>query len=120
MALILLVEDSAPLRKGMARILASLGHVVEEAGDGTEALSKLETIHPKLIISDWNMPNMDGGELLKTLRDRGDDVLFGYYTTEDFKISYHAKKYHASFVMGKVVSREDVMAVLAGLGSEIV
>jgi two-component system chemotaxis response regulator CheY len=68
---ILIVDDSAAIRKILKRVLMqtgiSLGQVYE-AGDGCEALKCVteQTVH--LIFSDINMPNMDGLQLLRTLK----------------------------------------------------
>lgn len=58
---ILIVDDSSSLRTVVKLALVRAGYEVHEAGDGQEALDKLETI-PKvnLIVSDVNMPRMDG------------------------------------------------------------
>ncbi len=68
---LLIVDDSMAIRKIFLRVLGqtglSLGQVLE-AGDGREALKVLENQEVDLILSDINMPNMDGLELLRTLR----------------------------------------------------
>ena len=68
---VLIVDDSAAIRKILQRVLVqadvSLGKVTE-ANDGKEALEKLKAAPVGLILSDINMPNMDGLELLAQLR----------------------------------------------------
>jgi two-component system, chemotaxis family, chemotaxis protein CheY len=68
---VLIVDDSAAIRKILQRVLiqadVSLGRVIE-ASDGREALEKLKTGPVGLILSDINMPVMDGLELLANLR----------------------------------------------------
>jgi two-component system chemotaxis response regulator CheY len=68
---ILIVDDSAAIRKILQRVLRDanvpIGTVVE-ASDGVEALEKLKTCQVGLILSDINMPNMDGLELLSRLK----------------------------------------------------
>ncbi|HUI57583.1 MAG TPA: response regulator [Bryobacteraceae bacterium] len=68
---LLIVDDSTAIRKILIRVLnqtnLALGEVLE-AGDGKEALNILEGRHISLVLSDINMPNMDGIELLRTLR----------------------------------------------------
>ena len=72
---VLIVDDSAAIRKILHRVLVQaevqLGKV-HEANDGSEALEKLKTAKVGLILSDINMPNMDGIELLSKLK--ADDV----------------------------------------------
>jgi len=68
---VLIVDDSAAIRKILERVLRHadfhLGEVIE-AGDGREALEKLESSHVGLILSDINMPNMDGLEFLQHVK----------------------------------------------------
>ncbi len=68
---VLIVDDSAAIRKILQRVLVqaevSLGNVYE-ANDGQEALDKLKGTEVGLILSDINMPNMDGLELLARVR----------------------------------------------------
>ncbi len=68
---ILIVDDSAAIRKILQRVLrqtdVSIGDVYE-AGDGLEALELMKTQKVGLILSDINMPNMDGLQLLSELK----------------------------------------------------
>jgi len=68
---VLIVDDSAAIRKILQRVLVQaevpLGKVLE-AGDGVEALSLLQGAQVGLILSDINMPNMDGLQLLSQLK----------------------------------------------------
>jgi two-component system chemotaxis response regulator CheY len=68
---VLIVDDSAAIRKILHRVLLQadvpLGKVIE-AGDGIEALQKLKEQSIGLILSDINMPNMDGLQLLSALK----------------------------------------------------
>ena len=68
MANVLTVDDSVSLRKLVANTLASAGHQVTEANNGAEALEALKTRTFNLIISDINMPVMDGLTFIKKVR----------------------------------------------------
>ena len=65
---ILIVDDAITMRQLVAATLKSAGYEVVDARDGVDALKKLETGRFNLIVSDVNMPNMDGMELIKTLK----------------------------------------------------
>ena len=65
---VLSVDDSATMRKMVAFTLKSVGFDVLEAGDGQEALRVVQSRTVDLVISDVNMPNMDGLELTRQLR----------------------------------------------------
>lgn len=68
MATILAVDDSASMRQMVAFTLKGAGYDVVEAADGKEALDKAKTQTFNLVISDVNMPVMDGLQLIKELR----------------------------------------------------
>jgi CheY-like chemotaxis protein len=65
------VEDEAPLRTMLVRVIAELGLDVEEAADGRAALALLETgPAPDLLVVDFSMPFMRGDELLQIVTER--------------------------------------------------
>lgn len=65
---ILMVDDSASLRQVVSIALTGAGYDVVEACDGKDALAKLDGRKVHLIISDVNMPNMDGISLVKAIK----------------------------------------------------
>ena len=66
---ILVVDDFATMRKVVRNLLKQVGYEnIVEAEDGVTALKALKSQKVDLIISDWNMPNMTGLELLKAVR----------------------------------------------------
>lgn len=69
--IIMVVDDSASLRQVVKIALNNAGYDVVEACDGKDALGKLGGQRYHLIISDVNMPNMDGIELLKAIKQHG-------------------------------------------------
>ena len=65
----LVVDDFNTMRRIVRNLLKELGfNNVEEAEDGVDALTKLRAGGFDFVISDWNMPNMDGLQLLQTIR----------------------------------------------------
>jgi len=66
---VLFAEDSPTMRRIIANSLRRLGFAdIIEAENGVDALSKLEGHKIDLVITDWNMPEMNGADLVKTLR----------------------------------------------------
>jgi CheY-like chemotaxis protein len=65
---ILLVEDDHTIRTKISHLLRREGYVVEEAGDGVQALELLETRHFDLVITDFALPRMNGLELIERLQ----------------------------------------------------
>ena len=68
--LILVVEDDPVPLKVVCRVLENLGHSYITAPNGQVALSRLDDHDPDVIISDWQMPHMDGIELCRRVRER--------------------------------------------------
>ncbi len=65
----LIVDDFSTMRRIVRNLLKELGFVnADEAEDGAIALNKLRNGHYDFVISDWNMPNMTGLELLQAVR----------------------------------------------------
>ncbi|MCP4447167.1 MAG: response regulator [Myxococcales bacterium] len=68
MAKILAVDDSATIRQLITISLGDGGHEIVLASDGQEGLRKAQSFRPNLVITDLNMPNMNGYELIAKLR----------------------------------------------------
>src|SRR5579862_6756998 len=68
---VLLVDDDAELRDNLAAVLADQGFDTATASNGQEALDKLDAWPADVIVTDLIMPRLDGFELLRTLRGRG-------------------------------------------------
>ncbi|PYR15245.1 MAG: transcriptional regulator [Acidobacteria bacterium] len=71
---VLIVEDDSAARVGLEQLVKSWGFVAESASDGEEALEKVTTFRPAIVISDVVMPRMDGLALLRALQTQGADV----------------------------------------------
>lgn len=64
----LVVDDSRSMRAIIGKQLRELGFTVEDAGSGQEALARLHAGPADLVLLDWNMPEMDGCEVLSLIR----------------------------------------------------
>ncbi|MFZ5511763.1 MAG: chemotaxis response regulator CheY [Pseudomonadota bacterium] len=65
----LVVDDFSTMRRIVRNLLKELGFVnVDEAEDGAVALQKLNSEHFDFVVTDWNMPNVDGLQLLQAIR----------------------------------------------------
>ncbi len=74
-AQILVVDDDAVSRKILARLLASAGYQCHECEDGAEALALVHAKRPSLLLLDFDMPGLNGTEVLKTLRSDSDPAI---------------------------------------------
>ena len=68
MSLVLAVDDSKPMLAMLSKCLSDGGHQVVKAVDGIEALSQLRKHNPDIVITDLNLPNMDGLEFIEEAR----------------------------------------------------
>ena len=74
MTKILVVDDDSLIRDIIGMVLEEQGYVIQKAGNGAEAIIKHQEDPVDLIVSDMNMPEVDGLELIKSLRGKGDPV----------------------------------------------
>jgi len=118
---ILVVDDSKAMRMIVLRTIAKTdvgaGAEVLEAGDGAEALGLVRSQQPDLVLSDWNMPNMSGIELLEALNAEGLRPTFGFVTSESTPEMYErAMASGARFLVTKPFTPESLGKALAGVG----
>jgi DNA-binding NtrC family response regulator len=71
---VLIVEDDAAARVGLEQLVRSWGFTAESAKDGEDALEKVTTFRPAIVITDLVMPRMDGLGLLRALHQQGADT----------------------------------------------
>lgn len=113
---IMVVDDSAVMRKLVIRALRQAGygdHEVVEAADGVEALDAIRQNAPDVVLSDWNMPNMSGLELVCALRAEGIDVPLGFVTSEsNAELHKSATEAGASFLLSKPFTPDDLSSQL--------
>ena len=113
---ILVVDDSSVMRKIVIRTLRQAGygdHEVVEAEDGAQALAKVKESCPDVVLSDWNMPNMDGLAFCEALRADSIDVPFGFVTSESTpEQKALGVAAGASFLLSKPFTADDLSAEL--------
>jgi CheY-like chemotaxis protein len=90
MANVLIVDDDAALREGLAETVADLGHAPRAAASGQEAMQALAAGDIDCVLLDLRMPGgMDGIEVLKRIRERADApsavVLTAFATAENYR-----------------------------------
>ena len=114
---ILIVDDSRVMRQIVTRTLRQAGyggHELVEAGNGVEGLQAVQQHGPDLVLSDWNMPEMNGIDLLAELRSQGQQVPFGFVTSEGSpEMVGRAEAAGALFVITKPFTAESFQEKLA-------
>ena len=117
--MVLIVDDSKTMRMIVTRTLRQAGfgdHEFVEASNGMEALKIIQDDAPDVVLSDWNMPEMNGFELLQKLREAGNDVGFGFVTTETTdQIRQQALVAGASFFITKPFTADSFEAELGSI-----
>jgi len=112
---ILSVDDSASIRQMVKLTLSGAGYNIVEAGDGVEALAKAGSAEIHMVVTDLNMPNMDGLSLIRELRKlpayKGVPIVF--LTTEsDEAKKAEAKQSGATGWITKPFKQEQLLAVV--------
>ncbi|MEO1618843.1 MAG: response regulator [Planctomycetota bacterium] len=113
---VMIVDDSKAMRMIIMRTLkkTELGSFTAiEASNGVEALEKLKTESPDLVLSDWNMPEMKGIELLQKVRESGNNVRFGFITSESSSETRQlALETGANFLVTKPFTADSIQIAL--------
>jgi two-component system chemotaxis response regulator CheY len=113
---ILLVDDSKTMRMIVRRTLREAGmegHEIVEKANGKEALDYLRGKQPGLVLSDWNMPEMTGIELLESLKREDIRVKFGFVTSEgSSEMRDRAAQNGALFVVVKPFTADDFRKII--------
>ena len=114
---VLIADDHTVVRDGLAAVLARRPDitVVGEASNGIEAVEKAAQLRPDVILMDLRMPEMDGAEAMRRIRQRDPDVRFLVLTTFDNdEYIFEAIQAGAKGYLLKDASREDLFrAVVA-------
>jgi two-component system, chemotaxis family, chemotaxis protein CheY len=113
---VLIVDDSRAMRMIVKRTLRQAGFgnaTVNEASNGKEALAAIESDKPDLVLTDWNMPEMTGIELLLALKAKAITVKVGVVTSQGTaEMQQQAKDAGAVFLLAKPFTAEAFRAAL--------
>lgn len=116
---VLIVDDSKAMRMIVKRTLRQAGFdqcETEEATNGKEALAAIESAIPDLILSDWNMPEMNGIQLLEELQKSGKQFKLGFVTSEGTpEMRQRAEDAGALFLIAKPFTAETFQQALEGV-----
>jgi len=114
---ILVVDDSRIMRIILQRAIRQAGYRdldVAEAENAKQAMEKLRGVKPRLILSDWNMPEMTGLDFLKQIREAENEVPFGFVTSEaSVEMRALALSSGALFMLSKPFTPDDIREVIS-------
>ncbi len=112
---VMIVDDHPVFRQGLKNVLAAQDdlRVVDEAADGESAIKKAELVHPDVVIMDINLPELNGLQATRELRDRCPDIKVIMLTAyDDEEQIYHAIRAGASAYHAKDVRPERLIGVI--------
>ena len=117
---ILIVDDSRAMRMIVKRSLISIdrfrGATVLEAGNGLEAVDVIRDQRPNLVLSDWNMPEMDGLALTRAARAEGYSGPIGMVTSESTPEMHDiARTNGIAFIVMKPFTPQGLEKALSGV-----
>ena len=114
MATILIVDDDAPLREGLAEAIADLGHATVEAASGAAALERLGRQRVDAVLLDLRMPGMDGMDVLRHIRELADAPPVAILTAAATSANtIEAMRLGAADHLTKPVGPDDLAALLS-------
>ncbi len=113
---VLIVDDSRAMRMIVKRTLRQAGFsglTIQEAANGKEALDSIVSDSPDLVLTDWNMPEMTGIELLHALKEKAIKVKVGVVTSQGTaEMQAQAKDAGALFLLAKPFTADTFRAAL--------
>lgn len=102
---VVVADDSRVMRQIVIRTLRQAGYDwwdIEEAENGAVALEQIRASQPDFVLSDWNMPEMTGIDLLRSLRKEGNETPFAFVTSEGSpEMRQQAEQAGALFLIAK-------------------
>jgi len=109
-ATILIVDDEPPIRRFLRTSLAAQDYRVVEADTGTAALARIADEHPDLIVLDLGLPDMDGIELIRRIRQTVETPIVVLSVRDDEKGKVQALDLGASDYVTKPFGTEELLA----------
>src|SRR5712692_2311360 len=114
---ILIVEDEANERTGLAELVSSWGYRTDTAADGVEALEKVGAFSPSIVITDIKMPRMDGMELVEKLADLSQSIAVVMVTAQKTtETAFHAGRLGVQDYIEKPIDFRRLRSILGNLG----
>ena len=114
---ILIVDDSKAMRAIVMRAVKAAGYAdasYREAASGVEGLAAIRQAPPDLLLTDWNMPEMSGFELIQAVRGDLPQLVIGMVTSEsDPSLRDQAIQAGATFLLHKPFTADAIKAALA-------
>ncbi|MDW8002894.1 MAG: response regulator [Deltaproteobacteria bacterium] len=115
---IMIIDDSQTIRRLISLVLKRKNYITIEAEDGLDAIEKLATNPVDLIIVDLNMPNMDGIEFVRIVRNNYyymDVPIIMFTTTKDEQIKRDALRAGVNLFLNKPINFEVLLYKVEGL-----
>jgi two-component system KDP operon response regulator KdpE len=109
---ILVIDDEKQIRRMLKTALAGYGYNIEDASSGQEGLSKITIFHPDLIILDLGLPDLDGIEVIKRLREWSQTPIIVLSVREDEEDKIRALDAGADDYLTKPFSMGELLARL--------
>ena len=112
---VLVVDDQALFREGLCSLLGKDEglEVVGQAGDGNHCLQLVPTLQPDVVLMDLRMPELDGVQTIRRLRDGGSEVRIVVLTTfDDDQLVFEALREGALAFLLKDATSEDIVAAI--------
>lgn len=107
---LLVAEDDAGTRSGLAAVLREEGYLVDEAPDGAVAWSLVSASPPDLVLTDLDMPHVGGGELIGRIRARYPHIPIAVLSAEDpIDAGRRCVGLHADRFFTKPINLDDIL-----------
>jgi CheY-like chemotaxis protein len=106
----LVVDDSMLIRHTVCRFLEERGFTVQAASNGLDALEILKRLHPDLIITDMQMPKMDGSEFIKVLKSQPATKDIPVVIVAGKQSGFEKTEHRADYAIFKDIDIEDQLA----------